>query len=171
MMSPLVGEARMKCLAVLQTSQYAVFTSIVVAQLTCGVHRVTAASQDVGGSAAVKAVTKSVWTGVYTKDQAERGALVYARSCEACHQGDLLGFDYNPALVGPTFHSTWKNRTVGELLEKTQQTMPKTAPGSLSAQEYADVIGYVLRMNGLPAGESELSMSADHLKQFVIIER
>ncbi len=34
--------------------------------------------------------------------------------------------------------------------------MPKNYPGSLSEQEYVDVMSYLLSMNGMPAGAAEL---------------
>jgi hypothetical protein len=46
--------------------------------------------------------------------------------------------------------------------------MPKTAPGSLSARDYADLIGYVLSVNGLPAGAAELPAEMERLKEIVI---
>ncbi len=36
------------------------------------------------------------------------------------------------------------------------ETMPEDDPGSLSAQEYADVLAYILQLNDLPAGGVEL---------------
>jgi S-disulfanyl-L-cysteine oxidoreductase SoxD len=38
--------------------------------------------------------------------------------------------------------------------------MPQDRPGSLSAEEYADVVAYILRLNGRPAGERELPADA-----------
>jgi quinoprotein glucose dehydrogenase len=111
---------------------------------------------------------RSIWSGVYTEEQAIRGETTYARYCEECHQGDLLGFDYNPALVGQTFSSTWNGRTVADLFLKTQQTMPKTAAGTLLPQEYADVLSYLFKVNGLPAGEAELPTEVKALVPIVI---
>jgi hypothetical protein len=34
--------------------------------------------------------------------------------------------------------------------------MPKNDPGSLSEQEYVDVMSYMLRLNGMPVGFDEL---------------
>jgi hypothetical protein len=34
--------------------------------------------------------------------------------------------------------------------------MPQNEPGSLTPEEYILVVAYLLRMNGLPAGETEL---------------
>jgi hypothetical protein len=46
--------------------------------------------------------------------------------------------------------------------------MPARAAGSLSQQEYADVLSYVLKANGLPAGETELPADLERLKPIAI---
>jgi hypothetical protein len=35
--------------------------------------------------------------------------------------------------------------------------MPEDAPGSLEPQQYVDIISYVLRANGFPPGDRELT--------------
>src|SRR5687768_14704693 len=40
--------------------------------------------------AAAPADTKSIWDGVFTPEQAERGAEAYKTSCSECHGGDLM---------------------------------------------------------------------------------
>jgi hypothetical protein len=34
--------------------------------------------------------------------------------------------------------------------------MPKTEPGSLSKEEYASIVAYLLKLNGMPAGKQPL---------------
>ena len=41
---------------------------------------------------------KSVWDGVFTAEQADRGAAAYKTSCSECHGGDLMGDGFAPAL-------------------------------------------------------------------------
>ena len=43
---------------------------------------------------------RSVWQGVYTAVQSERGRSVYQASCGTCH-GETLGGDIGPTLTGP----------------------------------------------------------------------
>src|SRR5688572_5786373 len=75
----------------------------------------------------------SVLAGVYTADQAKKGAATYAKECAACHGEALTGQDPIPPLQGAAFLTRWKN--VGELFEKTSTTMPALAPGSLSNEQ------------------------------------
>jgi mono/diheme cytochrome c family protein len=44
--------------------------------------------------------THSVWDGIFTDDQAKRGAAVYASECSSCHGKNLNGIDDAPSLVG-----------------------------------------------------------------------
>ena len=99
--------------------------------------------------------TQSVWQGVYTAAQSERGRSVYLQSCGSCH-GETLNGDIGPTLTGP-FWAIWDGRTAADLYKSIRATMPADAPDSLKAQEYADLIAYMFSVNRFPAGEAELS--------------
>jgi S-disulfanyl-L-cysteine oxidoreductase SoxD len=123
-----------------------------------------------GGSIAAQAL-RSVWDGVYTTEQAERGSAFYAKECGSCHGETLLGQDQAPALAGPGFLTTWNGQTVGDLFEQTRKSMPKEAPNSFSRQDYLDVVAFMLRANSFPAGKTELprataDLSALRIDQF-----
>jgi cytochrome c5 len=87
-------------------------------------------------------------SGVYTTQQAVRGRDVYAGFCKSCHTPE--------SHTGPLFHAVWDKRFMSELFSFVRDRMPKNEPGSLSDQEYADVIAYLLRMNQMPVGAREL---------------
>lgn len=57
---------------------------------------------------------------------------------------------------GTQFQYEWGRRTVGDLYEHLFETMPEDAPGSLTPSQYIDVVAYILRLNGFPAGNAEL---------------
>lgn len=103
---------------------------------------------------------KTVWDGVYTEAQAGRGKKAYIASCAACHQEGMQGADLAPALKGDEFLLLWNDRTLGELVERVTKTMPQDAPGSLPAQENADIVAYMLQVNRFPAGAAELLLDA-----------
>ena len=88
---------------------------------------------------------RTVWDGVYTEEQAERGAVQYTESCAGCHAPDLRGSTTSPSLVGVSFAFLWGDRTLGELFETIQQLMPTDRPGSLSAATYRDILAFILR--------------------------
>jgi len=114
------------------------------------------------GVAATRSVVfaqdKTVWSGIFTAEQVTRGKDKAMAECTACHGMDLKG-DLAPALIGPDFIDHWYDARLGELTTRVQNTMPQSAPGSLKAEEYADVIAYLLSENGFPAGADELKMA------------
>ena len=58
--------------------------------------------------------------------------------------------------TGAAFSATWNHRPLSALFRYMTERMPKNDPGSLAPREYADVLAYVLKMNGVPAGAVEL---------------
>jgi quinoprotein glucose dehydrogenase len=108
--------------------------------------------------------TKSVWDGVYTQDQANRGKDQYATQCASCHGPELTGGEMAPALTGGEFMSGWDGLTVGDLFERVRVSMPQNAPGTLSGQQNADILAFVLASNKFPAGTEELPKEGMILK-------
>src|SRR5207245_855868 len=87
--------------------------------------------------------SRSVWDGVYTEEQAERGHSVYHQQCELCHGDTLLGGDEVPPLSGAQFLANWNGLTVGDLFERIRKSMPANDPGRLTSQQNADVLAYL----------------------------
>lgn len=98
--------------------------------------------------------TLTVWKGIYTAAQAERGQRVLTEHCAQCHGAAMRGGAGVPSAVGPEFMFNWDGKTVGELFLYLKTTMPPTAPGSLSDQRYADVMAALFSHNGFPASET-----------------
>ena len=111
---------------------------------------------------------KSVTQGVYTAEQATRGKMLYTENCAACHGDDLAGSGPMPPLAGNDFLASWKDKTVGDLFEKTHSSMPASAPGSLSEQQTSDIIAFMLSKSNFPAGQTELASKQDVLMQIKI---
>jgi hypothetical protein len=110
----------------------------------------------------------SVWDGVYTPEQAARGAAAYAATCARCHGTVLSGGEMSPPLAGGAFLSNWNGLSVGDLFERVRVTMPSDKPGSLARPLIADVLAHVLRMNGFPSGKAELDRKVEMLKEIKI---
>ena len=128
------------------------------------------AASVVGWLTLAAAQTRSVWDGVYTDAQAERGRASYQQSCAACHREDLRGDSTAPSLVGESFTFLWGDMEVGELLARMQKVMPPERPGSLPAQTYADIIAFVLKKNEFPTGGAELSADSDSLHALITVK-
>jgi mono/diheme cytochrome c family protein len=87
-------------------------------------------------------------SGVYTAQQAARGKDIYAGNCRSCHTAE--------SHTGAAFTAKWNKRPLSDLYVYIRDQMPKSAPGSLAPEEYADVLAYVLKLNRMPAGQTEL---------------
>ena len=106
----------------------------------------------------------SVWDGIYTEAQAARGADGFAMSCASCHGAGLTGTGEAPALQGPQFVSDFDGETVGDLFDRIRTSMPQDRPASLSRDQYADILAFVLKANAFPAGPKELDRRSEYLK-------
>lgn len=112
--------------------------------------------------------SRSVWDGVYTSEQADRGHSVYHSQCEVCHGDSLLGGDEVPPLAGAQFLANWNGLSVGDLFERIRKSMPANDPGKLTSQQNADVLAYLFSFNMFPAGKAELPHDVELLKQIRI---
>jgi quinoprotein glucose dehydrogenase len=101
----------------------------------------------------------SVWDGIYVQEQASRGKAVYGERCAACH-GDALAGKNGPPLAGTAFLGNWDGLTADDLFEYIKKSMPRGQAGSLSREQTADIVAFLLTSNGFPAGQKELSNDA-----------
>jgi mono/diheme cytochrome c family protein len=99
---------------------------------------------------------KSVNEGIYTSAQADRGAAAFKTSCTTCHEASRF--------TGDDFLSGWTGKSLHELYHHMSTTMPEDNPGGLKPQQYADITAYFLRLNGYPAGKTELESGTEGLK-------
>jgi mono/diheme cytochrome c family protein len=98
--------------------------------------------------------------GVYTNEQAGRGKDVYAGSCKSCHTPS--------SHTGAMFAQWWRGKRLSDLYGFVSTRMPKNDPGSLAPEDAADVVAYLLKMNAMPVGTSELYPDVDSLRQYRI---
>ena len=109
-------------------------------------------------------IYKSAWAGIYTNDQAARGEAAYRERCGSCHGAALEGTDDAPPLAGPEFRGDFDEMNIADLFEKIEYTMPANRRGGLSEQQSADLVSYILKFNGFPAGASGLPATVDDLR-------
>ena len=123
----------------------------------------------------VRAADRTVWDGVYTTAQADRGKTFFNYSCRGCHSEDLSGgIDLSdaseaPALRRQDFGITRRN--LENIFSFMRENMPRDEPGSLEDSTYAALLAYVLQQNGMPAGPKELPPDPETLKGVLIVKK
>ena len=122
-----------------------------------------AGTAGVAWSGGAAAQGRTVWDGVYTADQARRGAEAYAQACAECHGADLGGGDMAPGLAGVEFVYNWHGFSARDLFERLRVSMPPDRPNRVSRQDKADILAFMLEANGMPAGDAELASRAGPL--------
>jgi cytochrome c len=119
------------------------------------------------------AADRTVWDGVYTTAQANRGKAIYSAECQKCHGENLSGgFDAAeqvPALKREDFGLT--RRDLNNLYGFVLESMPRNEPGNLSAGNTVDVIAYILQQNGFPAGGTDLVPDPSVLEAILIVKK
>jgi mono/diheme cytochrome c family protein len=131
---------------------------------------------------AQQSAPKTIWDGIYTEAQAQRGEQLFKSECSYCHRVDLSGgfFDNGtgraatlagPRAFGSSFEERWKDQTVGDMVATIAATMPQQRPTSLSVQTYVDIVSYLLAKNQIPAGKTELPVDVAALMQLNITPR
>ena len=113
---------------------------------------------------AAGAQKSSVWDGVFTQEQAERGAAQFKTSCSECHGMDLAGDGFAPALTGSDFMGNWTDLSVGDLFERIRVSMPPSGPSAVTPAQKADIVAHILNMSKFPAGTTELEPKTEVLK-------
>ncbi|MGH7102996.1 MAG: c-type cytochrome [Acetobacteraceae bacterium] len=109
--------------------------------------------------------TKTATDGVpalYTKAQAAAGAAVFATNCVSCHGANLQG-TAAPSVAGNDFLKAAKSDgwTMQALRALVFTNMPFNNPGSLSPNEYAEVLAFLLASNCYPAGTTPFPTQED----------
>ena len=91
---------------------------------------------------------KSVQSGVYSHEQAERGQRLFSEACMVCHQAEEF--------ADSGYMDGWSGMSVNNLVEFIRSTMPEDNPGRLKRKEYIDIVAFLFQQNGLPAGGTEM---------------
>jgi S-disulfanyl-L-cysteine oxidoreductase SoxD len=113
------------------------------------------------------AAPKSIWDGVYTQEQADRGAAAYQTNCASCHGANLDGDARFRPVQGDVFQGRWDTRTVGALHKYVSTNMPNGRGGSLPADTYNDLIAFILSRNGYPVGTTALAPESVQAVQII----
>jgi alcohol dehydrogenase (cytochrome c) len=86
----------------------------------------------------------------FTAEQAAAGEAAYKQSCASCHGQNLDDGEFAPPLKGVEFRGRWGGTQPAEpLFTYMEERMPPSAPGSLGANVYAQILAYMFRENGM----------------------
>lgn len=116
------------------------------------------AGSSIGAPPAARAVSPS-----YTESQAEEGSQLYAQRCAMCHGPRLEGTYETPGLTGK-FIANWGNRPLSDLFDYLGHAMPQFAPGTLTPEEDALIVAFIMKQNGVPAGTVALPADSTALR-------
>lgn len=104
---------------------------------------------------AAQAAPRSTADGVFTNAQAVAGRELWAAACNNCHT------PHN----GIPFKNKWMGRDLAALFVYARNEMPKNDPGSLADEDYVKAIAYLMRVNGMPAGDTPLPTDSASLSR------
>jgi mono/diheme cytochrome c family protein len=119
-------------------------------------------------SVAAQQPARSQWSGIYSDAQAKRGEPMYTAECAFCHGAELQGTFVAPPLTASALSSRWQNKTLADLFNYQQTQMPWTSPGGYGVQQNVDILAYILKKGGFPAG-ADLPAATDAQRDIRIL--
>jgi mono/diheme cytochrome c family protein len=107
-----------------------------------------------------QSATQTTRDGIFTAAQAAQGRDLYLGLCQSCHTAI--------SHTGAPFKEHWVGKPLSDLMTYILTLMPKSAPGTLEPDDAAMLLAYILKLNGMPAGEGTLTADRDQLRQIRI---
>jgi quinoprotein glucose dehydrogenase len=105
--------------------------------------------------------TRTVWSGIYSAEQAARGEAKYQQRCSRCHGASLEGTQGN-GLTGKDFMERWREDSMGSLFEFVSESMPLARRGEgrplISIPDYLEIVAFILSKNQFPPGAKDLTV-------------
>jgi len=100
-------------------------------------------------------VPETSMDGVFTAQQAERGAAIFDSLCSRCHSVQEFS--------GNAFDATWAGVPAAALYVRIANTMPLDQPGSLSLDQVTALMSHIFNANGMPPGDTPLPDDMDFM--------
>jgi PQQ-dependent dehydrogenase (s-GDH family) len=104
----------------------------------------------------------------FTAAQVAAGKKSYNGTCAVCHGSTLRNGTMGTPLAGEYFRNAWTGRTVRELFDRLHKTMPPAAPSSLPRHVYAEIVAWILDVNGAKPGDTALPAGGAALDKMTI---
>ena len=93
----------------------------------------------------------------FTAEQVAAGSSTYRELCQTCHVPSLSDGQFGTPLRGSYFRNNWAGRSLGELMQYVYEKMPPESPQTLSGEQIATLLSWILSRNSLSAGETAMS--------------
>lgn len=94
--------------------------------------------------------------GWYAENQTTSGSQLYAQNCASCHGPKLKG-GAGPALIGSSWNGMYGGAKLLTVWGEIHGPMAQDAGTSFSEQQSLDILAFLLKQNGLPAGGEALT--------------
>jgi alcohol dehydrogenase (cytochrome c) len=146
--SVLSGEAGNQQTPNVPHAKGSVMTAYRLGPVSSPIANTTEGQKAVSGTATANAnLPASVGSAPYTPAQVAAGQKAFETSCVSCHGAQLQGVSA-PALTGASFARA--HLTLSQTRSVVTTQMPLGAPGSLSPEQYADIMAYLLSYDCVP---------------------
>lgn len=93
----------------------------------------------------------------FTQEQADAGRKFYRDTCQVCHGSTLANGQFGTPLKGSLFHDKWKGKSVGEIEQFMFEKMPPDKVMTLTPDQIAIALAYILSRNDVMPGNEPLS--------------
>ena len=120
---------------------------------------------------ATEAPTNAAGPGIppqFTAAQASAGKTAYNSNCAVCHGSTMTNGTFGTPLAGEYFQTTWTGKSLRAFYDRAHKTMPPAAPGSLPKDSYANIVAYILDLNGFKSGDTPLAAGGEGLDKMTI---
>jgi cytochrome c5 len=143
------------------------FVTIALTGVTCVASGRTGIAQKGGGDGKYQPFP-TIWSGVYTQAEADRGKQTSARLCSRCHGTDLKGKSTAPGLTGAKFFDRWNDLRLVDVIAYIQGAMPREHEFFVSADATREIVGFMLQQSGIPPGTEPISRDVKVLNEILI---
>ena len=104
----------------------------------------------------------------FTAAQAAAGKTAYNSNCAVCHGSTMTNGTFGTPLAGEYFKNQWLGKTVRAFLRPRAEDHAAGRSRFTAAETYADIVAYILEVNGFKAGDSPLPAGGDALNGMAI---
>jgi mono/diheme cytochrome c family protein len=122
------------------------------------------ANNTVGGYLGVH-TTENIWDGVYSDEQADKGAILYRTACSNCHGKQLEGVPDEgfPALAAPGFMVEWDGQSVADLVAHVHVS-PHSRREDMDPVTAVALTAFILNQNNVPSGKALSTEAGEQAK-------